>query len=103
MCLQADHPELLPRLWALNEALGPTAHDYTPVLQYWSNGSHTVAEIGEMAWLELGRPADEHTLAYFKLLAEAGLIELRPNAGAHHGNAVGRTGIAPHAAGLGEA
>jgi hypothetical protein len=103
MCLQADHPELLPRLWALSEALGPGAHDYEPVLQYWSNGSHTVAEIGEMAWLELGRPADEHTVAYFKLLAEAGLIELRPNAGAHHGNAVGRTGIAPHAAGLGEA
>lgn len=77
MCLQADHPEMLPRLWALNEALGPLAHDYEPVLQYWSDGSRSVAEIGELAWLELGRGADEHTLEYFKLLADAGLIELR--------------------------
>ena len=93
MCLQADHPELLPRLWALNEALGPSAHDYEPVLQYWSNGNRSVAEIGEMAWLELGRPADEHTLAYFKLLAEAGLIELRQRRGARR--ARGRSGTEP--------
>ncbi len=72
----ADHPELMPRLWALMEALGPSASDYTPVLQYWSDGTRSAAEIGELAWLEIGRPADEHTLAYFKLLGEAGLIEL---------------------------
>ena len=106
MCLQTDHPELLPRLWALNEALGPSAHDYTPVLQYWSNGNHSVAEIGEMAWLELGRPADEHTLAYFKLLAEAGLIELRrtithdhaTQGSAGNGSDTGRSGVShvPH-------
>lgn len=81
MALQADHPELLPQYRALAEALGPTAHDYTPVLQYWSDGAHTVAEIGELAWLEIGRPADEYTLEYFKLLAETGLIELRADKG----------------------
>ena len=76
MILQADRPDLLPRLWALNEAFGQVAHDYEPVLQYWADGRHTVAEIGERAWLELGREADEHTLAYFKLLSEAGLLRL---------------------------
>ncbi len=90
MCLQADHPELLPRLWALSEAFGPIAHDYEPVLQYWSDGTRSVAEIGELAWLELGRPADEYTLAYFKLLADAGLIDLRArDAGSRHEPAQG--------------
>jgi hypothetical protein len=86
-CLQADRPELLPRLWALNEALGPSGSDYTPVLQYWSDGTRSVAEIGELAWLEVGRSADDCTLEYFKLLAEAGLIELRERDAehAHHG------------------
>jgi hypothetical protein len=92
MCLQASRPDLLPRLWALNEAIGPHAHDYEPVLQYWSNGLHTVAEIGELAWLELGRPADEHTLGYFKLLAEAGLLELRPRTTVADGPSAARTG-----------
>ena len=82
LILQADRPDLLPRLWALNEAFGQVAHDYEPVLQYWADGRHTVAEIGELAWLELGREADEHTLAYFKLLAEAGLLALREEAAA---------------------
>jgi aminopeptidase YwaD len=77
MNLQADRPDLLPRLWALNEVFGQVAYDYEPVLQYWADGKHTVAEIGELAWLELGRQTDEHTLAYFKLLAEAELLGLR--------------------------
>jgi len=82
LILQADHPDLLPRLWSLNEAFGKMAHDYEPVLQYWADGRRTVAEIGELAWLELGREADEHTLAYFKLLAEAGLLQLSESGGA---------------------
>ena len=64
MALQADRPDLLPRLWALNEAFGPGAHDYEPVLQYWADGKRTVAEIGELAWLELDRPPDEHTSSH---------------------------------------
>jgi len=83
LALQAYRPDLQPRLQALNEAFGRIAHDYEPVLQYWSDGQHTVAEIGELAWLELGREADEHTLAYFKLLAEAGLLRLDEDVDAH--------------------
>jgi hypothetical protein len=83
MALQADHRELIPAYRALSEAFGSVAHDYMPVLQYWSDGTHTVSEIGELAWLELGRPADEYTLAYFKLLVEAGLIELRHEKARH--------------------
>ena len=78
LALQADRPDLLPRFWALNEAFGPGAHDYEPVLQYWANGKRTVAEIGELAWLELDRPPDAHVLEYFELLAEAGLVRLNP-------------------------
>ena len=96
LILQADHPDLLPRLWALNEAVGQVAHDYEPVLQYWADGKHTVAEIGELAWLELGREADEHTLAYFKLLAEAGLLRLSEDADPQ---GVGPQGADPQGAG----
>ncbi|MGE5602368.1 MAG: DUF4910 domain-containing protein [Nitrososphaerales archaeon] len=107
-CLQADHPELLPRLWALHEALGPSASDYTPVLQYWSDGTRSVAEIGELAWLEIGRPADDCTLEYFKLLAEAGLIELRRRDGeraegtaGHADSGLGHRAAAAEGAGAG--
>jgi aminopeptidase YwaD len=85
MVLSADHPELLPQLWELHDRLGPVAHNYEPVLQYWADGTRSVAEIGELADLELDHPADENTLAYFELLAETGHIRLdrrTANAGA---------------------
>lgn len=76
MVLRAEHFDLLPRLWELNERIGPAAHDYEPVLQYWANGTRSVAEIAELASLELGYPPDENALAYFELLAETGLVRL---------------------------
>jgi hypothetical protein len=78
LTLQADRPDLLPRLLALSAALGPVAHNLEPVLQYWADGRRTVAQIGELAWLELDHPADEHTLEFFELMAEAGLMRLDP-------------------------
>jgi hypothetical protein len=76
MILRAERPELMPRLWELYERMGPVAHNYEPVLQYWSDGTRSVAEIGELADLELDHPADENTLAYFELLAEIGQVRL---------------------------
>lgn len=76
MALRADRFDLLPRLWELNERIGPVAHNLEPVLQYWADGARSVAEIAELAWLELDYPPDENTLAYFELLAETGLVRL---------------------------
>ncbi len=77
--LQADRPDLLPRLWALTEALGRSRTITSLCCNTGRTASERVAEIGELAWLELDRPPDAHVLEYFKLLAEAGLIELRFN------------------------
>jgi hypothetical protein len=83
MVLRADHPEWMPRLWALAERMGPVAHNLEPVLQYWADGTRSVAEIAELAALELDAEPDETALAYFELLAETGLVRLesRPAGG----------------------
>jgi hypothetical protein len=76
MVLRAERFEVLPRLWELNERIGPVAHNLEPVLQYWADGTRSVAEIAELTWLEVDYPPDENILAYFELLAETGLVRL---------------------------
>lgn len=76
MALQAAHPELLPRYWALGEAAGHAFYDAAVTLQYWADGTRSVAEIADLVALEMGYGPNEHALAYFRLLAEGGLIVL---------------------------
>lgn len=72
--LQADRPDLLPALRALSARAGDALHDQEAIWQYWADGHHTVAEIADLAALEVGREPDDAPLAYFKLLAEAGFV-----------------------------
>jgi aminopeptidase YwaD len=76
LALQADHPHLLPAFRTLVEGVGVTYSDFAPVLQYWVDGKRSVADITDLAWLETGRAPDDAPLAFFKLLAEAGLVTL---------------------------
>jgi aminopeptidase YwaD len=78
MALQAQGGQLLPDYWALapsGQAAG-AFHDRTALGQYWVDGRRSIAEITELVSLEAGSPADDLLLRYFKLLAQAGLLEL---------------------------
>jgi len=84
MALQAHAPDLLPAHWALNADAGPDFHDHTALMQYWTDGRRTVAEIADLVALEAGGAAGDQravfdgglALRYFKLLAQAGLVAL---------------------------
>jgi len=76
MALQADHPELLPRFWALGERGGHALYDAAVLLQYWADGSRSIAEITDFVALETGTELGDLALAYFRLLADAGLLAL---------------------------
>ncbi len=87
MALQADHPELLPRFWALGERGGHALYDAATLLQYWADGSRSIAEITDFVALETGIELGDIPLAYFRLLADAGLLAL-------DGAGPDRTGVA---------
>ena len=76
MALQADSPALRPAYWQLNDEADETLHVGASLLQYWADGDHTVADIADRVALETGQPMGEVALRYFKLLAEAGLVEM---------------------------
>ena len=75
MALQADSPALRPAFWQINDEADEVLHVGAVLLQYWADGRHTVAQIAELVDLETGQTMGEVALRYFKLLAEAGLIE----------------------------
>ena len=50
MALQADHPELLPRFWALGERGGHALYDAAVLLQYWADGSRHRGNHGLLRW-----------------------------------------------------
>jgi hypothetical protein len=75
--LQAKDGELLPALWAMTEQSGDEFHDVTALAEYWADGSRSIAAIADLVSLETGRPASDLPLRYFKLLSQAGLVELR--------------------------
>ena len=75
LALQADSPALRPAYWQLNDEADETLHVGASLLQYWADGHHTVADIADRVALETGQPMGEVALRYFKLLAEAKLIE----------------------------
>ena len=76
MALQADSPALRPAYWQLNDEADEALHVGASLLQYWADGHHTVADIADRVALETGQPMGELALRYFKLLAEAGLVEM---------------------------
>ena len=80
MALQADSPALRPAYWQLNDEADEALHVGDALLQYWADGQHTVADIADRVALETGQPMGEVALRYFKLLAEARLIEWAVNA-----------------------
>jgi len=80
MALQADSPALRPVYWQLNDEAAEALHVGDALLQYWADGRHTVADIADRVELETGQPMGEVALRYFKLLAEAKLIEWTVNA-----------------------
>jgi aminopeptidase YwaD len=75
--LQARSSELLAAQWAMSEQAGAEYHDVTALAGYWADGSRSVAAIADLISLETGRPASDLPLRYFKLMAEAGLVELQ--------------------------
>ena len=77
MSLQADAQHLVPAYWELSDKASGSFYEHGALLQYWADGKRTVAEIADLAEIETGQPADELVLRYFKLLAEAGTIELK--------------------------
>ena len=77
MTLQADARHLVPAYWELSDKASGSFYEHGALLQYWADGKRTVAEIADLAEIETGQPADELVLRYFKLLAEAGMIELK--------------------------
>ena len=80
MALQADSPALRPAYWQLYDEADAALHVGDALLQYWADGDHTVADIADRVALETGQPMGEVALRYFKLLAEAKLIEWTVNA-----------------------
>ena len=80
LALQADSPTLRPAYWQLNDEADEALHVGASLLQYWADGDHTVADIADRVALETGQPMGEVALRYFRLLAEAKLIEWAVNA-----------------------
>jgi aminopeptidase YwaD len=78
MALQAQGGELLPTLWAMTPTgqAGSDFHDLIAVAQYWVDGKRSIAEIAHLVSIELDRNAGDLLLRYFRLLAQAGLLEL---------------------------
>ena len=76
MALQADSPALRPAYWQLYDEADAALHVGDALLQYWADGQHSVAEIADLVELETGQPMGEVALRYYKLLAEAGLVEM---------------------------
>ena len=67
----------MPAYWELNDKASGSFYEHGALLQYWADGKRTVAEIADLAEIETGQTADELILRYFRLLAEAGAIELK--------------------------
>jgi hypothetical protein len=76
MTLQAKASTLLPYLWAMAEESGDEFYDVTSLAEYWADGNRSIAAITDLISLETGRPADDLPLRYFKLLAQASLVDL---------------------------
>ncbi len=76
LALQADRPDLLSAYRELAARAGEALHDRSALWQYWADGQHSLAEIADLVALETGSEPDDVPLAYFKLLAEAGLVAL---------------------------
>ena len=76
LALQADQPQLIPAYRKLKDDAGAAMHVTSALLQYWADGSHTIADIIDRVELETGQATGALALPYFRLLAEAGLIAL---------------------------
>jgi len=62
----------------LAESAGRSLHFAATLMQYWTDGRRTVADIAERVHLETGAPEDDVVLRLFKLMETFGLVELRP-------------------------
>jgi len=52
-------------------------HDVTALAEYWADGSRSIAAITDLVSLETGHPVSDLPLRYFKLMAQAGLVNCR--------------------------
>jgi aminopeptidase YwaD len=75
--LQARFGELQAAQWAMVEKAGAEYHDVTALAEYWADGSRSIAAITDLVSLETGHPVSDLPLRYFKLMAQAGLVELQ--------------------------
>lgn len=76
MVLQTLSTELRQAYWKLSDENGPALHDSAALMQYWADGTHSVADIAFRVAFETNKPVSELTLKYFKLLAQTGLVAL---------------------------
>jgi hypothetical protein len=76
LVLQTQPAQVQAAYWALESDHGSSLHDMTALLQYWADGGRTVAAISDLVEMETGCVIGDLALRYFKLLAQAGLVEL---------------------------
>jgi hypothetical protein len=76
MVLQTMAPELRHAFWKLSDETGSTLYDRAALMQYWADGTHSVADIAFRVAFETHTAVSEVTLKYFRLLAQTGLVEL---------------------------
>jgi aminopeptidase YwaD len=76
MTMRAQPPEVLATFHHLVDTAGDDLAEGGALLQYWADGRRTVAEIADLVALETGHHPGASAMAFFKLLAQAGLVEL---------------------------
>jgi len=63
--------------WEFDQRIGKETSRTVPVLaQYWADGQHTVAEIGQLIMLETGLEATPLLVEYFRFMERLGLMEI---------------------------
>ncbi len=79
--IQLQDQQVQDGYWQLAESAGRSLHLTAVLMQFWTDGQRTVAEIAERIHLETGAPEDDVALRLFKLMAAAGIVQLRPVVG----------------------
>ena len=74
LSLQALGQSSLESFWRFSDQAGAVLHDGAALMQYWTDGKRSVAQITDLVALEIGKPVGDLALRYFKLLVDAGLM-----------------------------
>jgi aminopeptidase YwaD len=76
LTMQTQPAEVRAAFRTLTETSSSDLAEGGALLQYWADGRRTVADIAGLVGLETGHHPGASALAFFKVLAQAGLVEL---------------------------